>query len=81
MTIAPQDAARIASAAVCSGKRTEEIIIDLTAAGLERAAAQQLVEELIELRRRDGRSSLSGDDLLRAWLKQAGDLPVAPASR
>jgi hypothetical protein len=70
MTIARQDAARLAAAAVCSGKRTGEIIIDLTDAGLERAAAQQLVEELIQLRRRDGRSSLSGDDLLRAWLNQ-----------
>jgi hypothetical protein len=67
MTIARQDAARFAAAAVCSGKMTEEIIIDLTEAGLERAAAHQLVEELIELRRRDGCSSLSGDELLRAW--------------
>jgi hypothetical protein len=82
MPIAQEDVPRFAVAAVCRGMRKEEIIIDLTDAGVTQPSAQRLVEDMARIHqelRSEGPDGLEAK-VLQAWLRQGTSVEFAPSS-
>ena len=72
MAIPREDLPRFAVEAVCGGKRKEEIIIDLTDAGVTQQAAQRIVDEMRRIHqelRPEGADGLE-EKVLQAWLRK-----------
>jgi hypothetical protein len=72
MALSREDLPRFAAAAVCRGSRREEIVIDLTDAGVSRPFAHQMVDEIVRSHqelRSQGADGLE-EKVLRAWLSQ-----------
>lgn len=79
MALHREDAPRFAAAAVCSGSRQEEIVVDLIDAGVTRLAALRMVEEMIRLHQelRTVGAPVPDEELLRAWLNRDTPQKVA----
>ena len=69
MAILRDDLPRFATAAVCRSSRKEEIVTDLTDAGVTKQAAQRMVDQLLRIHeelRADGADGLE-ERVLQAW--------------
>jgi hypothetical protein len=82
MAILQEDVSRFAVEAVCGGKRKEEVVVDLTDAGVSRPDAERMVDEIDRIHqvlRSVGADRLE-EKVLQAWASPGDPVERAPTN-
>jgi hypothetical protein len=83
MPLSREELPRFTAAAVCRGSRKEQIVLDLTDAGVTQQAAQRMVDEIMRIHqelRAEGAEGLE-EKVRQAWLNRGAPLEFATATQ